>query len=68
MRAFFFLTLGILLFLIIMYLIVKKGLKESKPKRGNTIAKKMDAMKKEEEKSHLGQRLFYRIKSGLFKK
>ena len=68
MMAFLLLTFGILLFLVIMYLLVKRNVQKKKPRRGNSIAKKMDALKKEEEKSRLGRRLFYKIKSGLFKK
>jgi F0F1-type ATP synthase membrane subunit b/b' len=68
MTTFILLSLGIFLFLLVIYLIVKKEQKKSRLKRGNSIAKKMDEIKKGEEESHLGKRLFYKIKSGLFKR
>lgn len=68
MTALMLLSIGIFLFLLIMYLIVKKKAKKSDPKRGDSMAKKMETMQEDEEKSHLGKRLFYRIKSGLLKR
>lgn len=68
MSAFILFTAGIFLFLIIMYLLVKRSGKKSIRKRGDSIAKKMETLKEEEKKSHLGKRLFYKIKSGLFKR
>lgn len=68
MTTFILMTLGIFLFLLFMYLIVRKSMKKKGHPRGDSIAKKMENMKEDEAKSHLGRQLFYKIKSGLLKK
>ena len=68
MSAFLLLTLGIVFFLIILFVIAKKSVQRTKYPRGEGIAKRLGEMQEEEKKSRLGKRLFYKIKSGLFRK
>jgi len=69
MKFLLFLTLGIFLFLALLaYLFKKSAAAKREPKREHTIEKNIEAIQEKEKKSHLGKRLFYRIKSGLMRK
>jgi len=69
MKSIIALSLGIFLFLGIMYYLFKKrSEKIEKRKQSDEIAKNIGELKETEAKSHLGKRLFFRLKSGLLKR
>lgn len=69
MKTLLFLTMGIFLFLgVMVYILKKQGSKKRRPKQGDTIEKNIKTIKQGEKESHLGKRLFYKIKSGLMRK
>lgn len=68
MKTLIFLTVGVFLFLGGMYLLFKKIWAEKALKKGDSIAKKLEAIEKDKKESSLGKGLFYKIKSSIFKK
>jgi len=57
-----------ILFFVVLLLLVQKAKKPSKGRRqGHTIADRIEKQKEEERASRLGKRLYYRIKSRLFR-
>lgn len=69
MKTLLLLTLGIFLFLgVMVYFFKKKEREKRHAKQGDTLEKNIKTIKQKEEESHLGKRLFYKIKSGLMRK